>query len=39
MDEKALELIDEAAKKEFSSRTNFMVRNSVKAAQVLCEVN
>jgi len=38
IDEKALELIDKAAKEEFSSRTNFMVRNAVKSAREILEV-
>lgn len=38
IDEKALELIDRAAKEEFSSRTNYMVRHSTRAAKQLIEV-
>lgn len=37
VDEKAIELIDKAAREEFSSRTNFMVRNSVKQAKEILE--
>jgi uncharacterized protein (DUF1778 family) len=33
IDKEALNLIDEAAKKDFSSRTNLMIRSSVKTAR------
>lgn len=33
VDEEALKIIDEAAKKEYSTRTNFLIRNGVNIAK------
>ena len=39
IDENALNIIDKAAKEEFSSRTSFLVRNAVKAARDIIKEN
>lgn len=38
VEEQALELIDKAAKEEYSSRTSFLMRHGVKAAREILEV-
>jgi len=39
IDKEALEMIDKASKKEFSSRSSFITRHSVKQAREILENN
>lgn len=39
LDETALKIIDEASKKEYCSRTSFLVRSSVQNAKKILEHN